>query len=59
MIFTHLGSRIQKQKQKKGVKKNLLSNLFFVATNFTKLKIILFFKCCLKKKIVGPVFKEL
>jgi hypothetical protein len=25
--------------------KKLLSNLFFVATNFTKLKIILFFKC--------------
>jgi hypothetical protein len=25
--------------------KTLLSNLFFVATNFTKLKIILFFQC--------------
>ncbi len=45
LIFTHSGSRIQKQQQKRGVKKNLLSNLFFVATNFTKLKIILFFKC--------------
>ncbi len=40
-----LGSRIQKQQQKRGVKKNLLSKPFFVATNFTKLKIILFFKC--------------
>jgi hypothetical protein len=28
LIFTHPGSRIQKQKQKRGVKKNLLSYLF-------------------------------
>ncbi len=28
LIFTHSGSRIQKQQQKRGVKKNLLSNLF-------------------------------
>jgi hypothetical protein len=48
-----LGSRIQKQQQR-GVKQNLLSYVFFVATNFTKLKIILFLKC-LKKKI-GSTF---
>jgi hypothetical protein len=36
------GSQIQKQQQKRGVKQNLLPNFFnFVATNFTKLKIIL------------------
>jgi hypothetical protein len=28
LIFTHPGSRIQKQQQKRGVKKKLLSNLF-------------------------------
>ncbi len=38
-----LGSRIQKQPQKRGVKKNLLSYLFFVTTNFTKLQIISFY----------------
>jgi hypothetical protein len=33
-----LGSRIQKQQQKRGAKKNLLSYLpFYVPTNFTKL----------------------
>jgi len=41
-----LGSRIQKQQQKRGVKKNLLS----------KLKIILVLKC--RRKKFGPVFKE-
>jgi hypothetical protein len=30
---------------------------FFVAINFTKLKIILFLKCWRKK--IGPIFKEL
>jgi hypothetical protein len=39
-----LGPRIQKQHQKRGVKKYVVKP-FFVATNFTKLKIILFFKC--------------
>jgi hypothetical protein len=34
-------SRIQKQNQNRGVTKNLLSHHFFVATNITKLKIIL------------------
>jgi hypothetical protein len=45
LIFTHPGSRIQKQQQKRGVKKNLLSLTFFVATNFTKLHIILVLMC--------------
>jgi hypothetical protein len=39
------GSQIQKQQQKRGVNKNFVVKPFFVATNFTKLKIILFFKC--------------
>jgi hypothetical protein len=34
-----------------------MSYLFFVATNFTKSKIILFLKCGRKK--ICPVFKEL
>ncbi len=33
------------------------TQIFVVATNFTKLKIILFFKC--KRTKFGPVFKEL
>jgi hypothetical protein len=37
LIFTHPGSRIRKSQLKGGVKTNFLSNLFFVATNFTKL----------------------
>ncbi len=44
LIFTHSGSQIQKQQQKRGVKK-ISCQTFYVATNFTKLKIILFFKC--------------
>ncbi len=41
------GSRIpdSKQQQKRGVKKKFVVIPFFVATNFTKLKIILFLKC--------------
>jgi hypothetical protein len=46
LIFTHPGSRIQKQQQKRGVKKIVIIT-FYVATNFTKLQIIL----VLKKKI--------
>jgi hypothetical protein len=38
-------------------KKTFLSYLFFVATNFTKLKIILFLKC--RRQKFCPVFKEL
>ncbi len=51
-----LGSRIPKTWTKeRGEKIFLLSCL--VATNFTKFKIILFFKCWRKK--FGPIFKEL
>jgi hypothetical protein len=38
----YIGPRIQKQQQKRRVKKNFCLT-FFVATNITKLKIILFF----------------
>jgi hypothetical protein len=38
-------------------KKNLLSNLFFVATNFTKLKIILFLND--EEKNVGQFSKNI
>ncbi len=44
------GFWIKNQQQKRGVKKNLLSYFFFVATNFTKFKIILPLKM-LKKRI--------
>ncbi len=50
LIFSFYPSRIQKQQQKRGMKKNLLSYLFFVATNFTKFKLFNFFSL-LKKKI--------
>jgi hypothetical protein len=49
LIFTHPGSRIQKQLQKRGVK-NLVVNHFFVATYFI-------FE--LLRKTFGPNFKEL
>ncbi len=55
LIFTHPGYRIQKLQQKRGIKK-LLSYLFFIVTNFTKLKIILFFKC--KRKNLGQFSKN-
>ncbi len=48
LIFTHPGSRIQKQQQKRGVKKFDVIP-FYVATNFTKLYIILVLKCWRKK----------
>jgi hypothetical protein len=54
LIFTHPGSRIQKEQQKRWVTKNLLS-YFFVATNIKKSNFI--FEM-LKKKF-GSVFKEL
>ena len=70
LIFTHPGSRIpdlgsripdpgyriQKQQQKTGVKKFFVKP-FFVASNFTKLNIILFLICWRKK--IGPIFQEL
>jgi hypothetical protein len=51
------GSRIQKQQQKRWVKKNLLPYLFFVAANMTKLKIILFLSR--RRKNFGPIYKKL
>jgi hypothetical protein len=66
LIFTHSGSRIldlgsripdpEIATKERGEKK-LVVKPFFVVKNFTKLKFILFFKCCRKK--FGPVFKEL
>ncbi len=40
-----LGSRIQKQQQKRGVENKFVIILFFVVTNFTKLNLILFLNC--------------
>jgi hypothetical protein len=46
LIFSHSGSRIQKQQQKRGVKKNKLVVITFdVARNFTKLQIISVLNC--------------
>jgi hypothetical protein len=47
LIFTHSGSRIPNPKtatKERGEKKFVVKP-FFAATNFTKLKIISFFKC--------------
>jgi hypothetical protein len=44
-----LGSRLQKKQQREGRKKIVVIP-FYVATNFTKLKIILPLKCRRKKK---------
>jgi hypothetical protein len=49
LIFIHPGSRIQKQQQKRGVKKKLVVIPFFVATNFTNENYFIFEM--LKKKI--------
>ncbi len=61
LIFTHPGSRISEPGSKISNKregwKKLVVIPFFVATNFTKLSIILFLKCWRKK--FGPIFKEL
>jgi hypothetical protein len=53
--ISDLGSRIQKQQQKRGVKKNLLSH-FFVVTNFTKSNIILFWNA--EEKTLGRFSKN-
>jgi hypothetical protein len=50
-----LGSQIQKQQQKRGVKK-ICCHTLFVATNFTKLQIILFFNA---EEKCSPTFKKL
>ncbi len=57
LIFTHPGSRIPKPQQKRGVKKKFVVIPFYLATNFTKLNIILVLKCLIKK--FGSIFKEL
>ncbi len=61
LIFTHPGSRIsdpgsKNSNKREGRKKKFLIT-FYVATNFTKLKIILVLKCWRKK--FGQIFKEL
>jgi hypothetical protein len=50
LIFTHPGSRIQKQLQKRGVNKIFFVKHFFVATNFTK---CLFLNC--SRKNLGQI----
>ncbi len=54
LIFSHLGSRIQKQQQKRGVKKNLLS-FFFCSHKFHKIGYYFIFEM-LKNKF-GPIIK--
>ncbi len=54
LIFTH--PRSKNSNKREGWKK-VSCHTFFVAINFTKLKIILFLKCWRKK--FGPIFKEL
>ncbi len=57
LIFTHPGSQIQKQQQKRGVKKNLMSYLFVqpqISQNCTFFQ----FRSAKEKKF-GPIFKEL
>jgi hypothetical protein len=56
MFIPDPGSRIQKQLQRRGAK-NFFVKHYFVATNFTKCKIILFLNCSRKK--FGPNFIEL
>ncbi len=61
MIFIHPGSCISdpgsKNSNKREGWKKLVVITFYVATNFTKLQIILVLKCGRKK--FGPIFKEL
>ncbi len=62
LIFTHPGSWFlpipdpKTATKERGEKKNFVKH-FFVATNFTKCKIILFLNC--SRKRFGPNFKEL
>jgi hypothetical protein len=61
LIFTHPGSRISdpgyKNSNKREGWKKFVVITFYVATNFTKLHIILVLMCWRKK--FGPIFKEL
>jgi hypothetical protein len=45
LIFIHPGSRIKKTATKESGEKKIVIIPFYVATNFTKLKIILVLKC--------------
>ncbi len=59
LIFTHPGTRIPDPKtatKERGEQKFDVIP-FYVATNFTKLYIILVLKC--RRKKFGPIFKEL
>jgi hypothetical protein len=56
LIFTHPGSDSKTATKERGEKKFVVIT-FYVATNLTKLQIILILKCCRKK--FGPIFKEL
>jgi hypothetical protein len=53
LIFTHPGSRIQKQQQKRGVKKIVI---LFCSHKFHKIEYYFIFEMLWKK--FGPVFKE-
>ncbi len=55
-IFTHPGSRIQKQEQKRGVKK-FFCRTFFCSHKFHQ--IVNYFILEMLKKKIGPIFKEL
>jgi hypothetical protein len=53
--FYHLIPNPRTATKEKGEKK-FVAIPFFIATNFTKFKIILFLKC--RRKTFGPIFKE-
>ncbi len=55
LTLIHPGSRIQQQQQNRGKKFDVLPFSFFVALNFTKLKIILFLDRYRRKiELLGP-----
>ncbi len=56
LIFTRPGSRIQKQQQKRAVKK-ISCHTFLCSHKFHKIENYFFLKCWRKK--FGPIFKEL
>ena len=55
--ISDLGSRIQKQQQKRGMKNFFFFIPFYIATNFTKLNIILVLKR--RRQKFWPIFKEI
>ncbi len=56
--FSHPGSRIQKQQQKRGVKKFVVIS-FFCSHKFNKIETILFLKCWRKKKFGSATLKPI